>query len=471
MGDICVQVPCAIEVCIGQRCPAVPRAVCRPDDCNTCKPAWYLDNQPVDCVTGEIDQRPIVNRKLQVAPWQRTCAPGEPLTPCDHRVCEKKLCRNFPDAVCRPDGCGGCADTWFLDNKLVDCLSDACPPGVPIVKCVDDPCKYFSHYCPSAECRASECGSCEAKFFSNGQEIDCAMPPKTCPAGVEARSCPWYTCPADICPTNRRLMCRIDPCDAFCKYDFIDIYTGEPMPCRVFDGDGSQKRQREEQQRAQAEVRQVADISVGAQPSLRGLVDTKVAEISVKPDILTGGMQPVGRMVVDNGIKAEPILQNAGPPITDPDILSLLRSFPHEMMIVPTASIQSALQNGKDIIATAEAAIKSQVKSENKLLGVPQQLPTFAKQPVEAPKPVIVDVVKEKAVSKPVVVDVVKEKAVASVVPHVIPPIPPKEQVITAGKTQIIVAGPSDGIYPELGTNQAPDASWTIIIPNVIDAS
>jgi len=29
-----------------------------------------------------------------------------------------------------------------------------------------------------------------------------------CPAGVEPLTCPWFTCPANICPTNRRLLCR-----------------------------------------------------------------------------------------------------------------------------------------------------------------------------------------------------------------------------------------------------------------------
>ncbi|WAR29059.1 hypothetical protein MAR_002627 [Mya arenaria] len=80
---------------------------------------------------------------------RETCVP----TKCDISVCLGRTCPAVPRAVCRPDGCGGCRDTWFLDNKLVDCLSDECPPRVPIIKCVDDPCKYFGHYCPTAECR------------------------------------------------------------------------------------------------------------------------------------------------------------------------------------------------------------------------------------------------------------------------------------------------------------------------------
>jgi len=24
----------------------------------------------------------------------------------------------------RPDGCNGCRDTWYVDNKLVDCFSN-----------------------------------------------------------------------------------------------------------------------------------------------------------------------------------------------------------------------------------------------------------------------------------------------------------------------------------------------------------
>ena len=44
---------------------------------------------------------PIVSSVIKPAPWQRQCAPGEPLTPCDQRVCEDKICRNFQNAVCR----------------------------------------------------------------------------------------------------------------------------------------------------------------------------------------------------------------------------------------------------------------------------------------------------------------------------------------------------------------------------------
>ena len=39
----------------------------------------------------------------------------------------------------------------------------------------------------------------------------------------------------------------------------------------------------------------------------------------------------------------------SGPPINDPDLLALLRSFPHEMSVVPSAAITSALKQDKGI--------------------------------------------------------------------------------------------------------------------------
>lgn len=349
VGDSCVKVPCTIDICVGQRCPAAPGAVCRPDGCNECKAAWFVDNLPVNCLTGEfLTPRPIVSQPN--VPTQRTCATNVPLTPCDMKVCDQKICRNFPNAVCRPDGCGGCKDTWYVDNKLVDCLSDECPPKVPIVKCVDDPCKYFGHYCPAAECRASQCGKCEAKFFANGTEIDCAMPPKECPAGVTPRTCPWYTCPADICPSDRRLMCRIDPCGSRCTYEFIDIYNGEALRCRVFDG--------AQRQRVPTPQPNIPNVNTVQPPALSDLVPSGVPQQSgiAIPGVVNapGQGNPVGQTdVVPQGTQtntgSSPNLNMqplpASIPITPPDILTVLRSFPHEVAIIPSASIQTAIKN------------------------------------------------------------------------------------------------------------------------------
>lgn len=363
LSDSCLKVPCSIDICINKRCPKVPRAVCRPDGCNQCKPAWFLDNLPVDCATGEFITNkpgfePIVPTSKSLTPWQRECSNDVPLVPCDMKVCEKKICRNFPNAQCRPDGCGECKDTWYVDNKLVDCLSDECPPKVPIVKCVDDPCKYFGHYCPAAECRASQCGKCEAKFFANGQEIDCAMPPKECPAGVKPRNCPWYTCPANICPSDRRLMCRIDPCGSKCEYEFIDIYNGEPLLCRVFDGDGRYLEN--------TTTERNTGMDIGRPPMFRDLMSPQVSQFdrteTHQTDSFTNnfvgeaGFAPVNTANAGgkSGFVAQPVFVNPGPPVTDPDLLSLLRAFPHEMANIPSAMIQSAIKNHK-----ADAVISS----------------------------------------------------------------------------------------------------------------
>ncbi|XP_052787193.1 uncharacterized protein LOC128222272 [Mya arenaria] len=382
--ETCVPTKCDISVCLGRTCPAVPRAVCRTNNCNVCAPAWFLDDMPVDCETGAFLDMPgpIVKSsgKAPVAPWQRECSQNEPLTPCGQEACEGKICRNFPNAICRPDGCGGCRDTWFLDNKLVDCLSDECPPRVPIIKCVDDPCKYFGHYCPTAECRASQCGKCEAKFFAGGHEIDCAMPPKECPAGIKPRSCPWYTCPANICPSNNRLMCQIDPCDAFCNYNFIDIYTGETGPCRVFDGDGSHKQDREDRQRAmenqkileQQQLQKSSQLAPNLADIMKPMLAGNIPEKkSVHHEQKLTHVDHVGKPVyeelkkdvVKSGpINAAPVLKNAGPPIQDPDLLSLLQAFPHEMRVIPSEAIQGALKTHPNDIDIA--ALQAQAVSE-----------------------------------------------------------------------------------------------------------
>ncbi|KAL4216652.1 hypothetical protein ACF0H5_024375 [Mactra antiquata] len=351
-------VPCSIDACTMQICLAAPRAVCRPIDCGSCKATWFLDNAQVDCVTGKFVQNsqqinPIVS---QQAPWQRTCAKGEFLAPCDMSVCDQKICRNFPNAVCRPDGCGGCKDTWYVDNTLVDCLSDECPPRVPVVKCVDDPCKYFGHYCPSAECRASQCGKCEAKFFSNGQEIDCAMPPRECDVSVKPRLCPWYTCPANICPSNKRLMCRINPCGNRCEYEFVDIYNGEILPCRVFDGDGTPRQTYDSAPEVTfTDASQIPSLSnmvppmnsmdpsspSAPEPEALGIALPKPVEISSS---VPRQRQTKDDSVMNGGFNAEPIFLNQAPPIVDPDLLAILSSFAHEMLHIPSATIQTAIK-------------------------------------------------------------------------------------------------------------------------------
>lgn len=379
LGDSCQQVSCPIEVCIGERCPAVPKAVCRPDGCNVCRATWFLDNMPVDCLTGDIINnkklfRPLTSSSAEViAPWQRECAPGESYKPCDMAVCGTKSCRNFPTAECRPDGCGGCKDTWYLNNQLVDCLSNECPPNVPVVKCVDDPCKYFQHYCPAAECRASQCGKCEAKFFVRGQEIDCAMPPKVCPAEVETKACPWYTCPSNICPSDTRLMCRIDPCGSQCDYEFIDIYNEEPMLCRVFDGDNSRKALRLLEKQRQANKTMSTTIP------------------AMQPLVINAGARSKSAVQQTKPLTVDPALINANPPIAETNLRTLLDAFPHEVAVIPSATIKAALKTDR---ANPLADVRTFEAETNNVIAEPRALSDnikspFPKQVVASPAPAI----------------------------------------------------------------------------------
>ena len=83
-----------------------------------------------------------------------------------------------------------------------------------------------------------------------------------------------------------------------------------------------------------------------------------------------------------NNLQVQPLFINPGPPITDPDLLSLLRSFPHEMANIPSAMIQSALKNNKGLPKTSEAfsqdssPITNQIADSGNTILLKQQLPS-----------------------------------------------------------------------------------------------
>ena len=64
----------------------------------------------------------------------------------------------------------------FVSSSQLSILRDlghGCPPGVPLVECLVDPCR--SATCPAhphAVCVADYCGGCNAKFFDrDGKEV------------------------------------------------------------------------------------------------------------------------------------------------------------------------------------------------------------------------------------------------------------------------------------------------------------
>ena len=62
---------------------------------------------------------------------------------------------------------------WKSKNKINFSSSGGCPPGVPVVDCVADPC--LGRVCPGypdAVCRPNYCGGCNAFFYdANGNPI------------------------------------------------------------------------------------------------------------------------------------------------------------------------------------------------------------------------------------------------------------------------------------------------------------
>lgn len=52
-------------------------------------------------------------------------------------------CPKYPNAVCKPDYCGGCKARWYSSTGAeLDCSVDSkCPDGVSEVACLIDPCQ------------------------------------------------------------------------------------------------------------------------------------------------------------------------------------------------------------------------------------------------------------------------------------------------------------------------------------------
>ncbi|WAR29185.1 hypothetical protein MAR_002753 [Mya arenaria] len=159
-----------------------------------------------------------------------------------------------------------------------------------------------------------------------------------------------------------------------------DIYTGETGPCRVFDGDGSHKQDREDRQRAmenqkileQQQLQKSSQLAPNLADIMKPMLAGNIPEKkSVHHEQKLTHVDHVGKPVyeelkkdvVKSGpINAAPVLKNAGPPIQDPDLLSLLQAFPHEMRVIPSEAIQGALKTHPNDIDIA--ALQAQAVSE-----------------------------------------------------------------------------------------------------------
>ncbi|KAL3887231.1 hypothetical protein ACJMK2_027178 [Sinanodonta woodiana] len=217
--------------------PQFAKAECRQNNCGGCTAEYLVEGQWRMCPSTDLSiQFDTVVRAMSsgLVQAEAPCAQGQARVMCTQDVCLGQTCPNFPNAECRPNGCGGCRSEWYVGSQLVDCFASTCPPGVPEVTCVDDPCKYFGPSCPNhkeAVCRASNCGSCKAKFYLNGTEVKCFLPARQCPVGVTRATCPPSTCPSLLCGSNFQAMCRVNNCGG-CNFEFVHILTNEVVTCR-----------------------------------------------------------------------------------------------------------------------------------------------------------------------------------------------------------------------------------------------
>ncbi|XP_071954539.1 uncharacterized protein [Antedon mediterranea] len=147
---------CFINPCANAQCAARPDALCRPNYCGTCHPEFFDTNgQLVNCDT------------------QPECARA-----CLTNPCETAQCPDHPTAICKPNYCGGCVAEFFDENNRQVTCSE-CPPSKPKHWCFFNPCnsETCSNY-PNALCRPNSCGGCTAEFYNlNNEILQCSATP------------------------------------------------------------------------------------------------------------------------------------------------------------------------------------------------------------------------------------------------------------------------------------------------------
>ena len=49
------------------------------------------------------------------------CDHGTPIVACSFKPCAQLHCLDYPDAVCKPNFCGGCNAEFYIDGSKVQC--------------------------------------------------------------------------------------------------------------------------------------------------------------------------------------------------------------------------------------------------------------------------------------------------------------------------------------------------------------
>ncbi|XP_065315536.1 kielin/chordin-like protein [Gordionus sp. m RMFG-2023] len=192
---------CFVDPCQFAKCQAYPSAECRSNYCGGCNADFYLNNKKVSCLKS-------------------VCPPDKPIVNCLVDPCQFAKCPANPKAECRSNYCGGCNADFYLNNEKISCEKELlCPPDKPIVNCLVDPCQFAK--CPmnpKADCRSNYCGGCNANFYLNEQKVSCEKE-SLCPPDIPIVNCLVNPCKFAKCPASPKAVCRSNYCGG-CNADF-----------------------------------------------------------------------------------------------------------------------------------------------------------------------------------------------------------------------------------------------------------
>uniref|UniRef100_A0A915HVP2 Uncharacterized protein n=1 Tax=Romanomermis culicivorax TaxID=13658 RepID=A0A915HVP2_ROMCU len=171
-------VRCKADPCSVNSCPKYPNAECRANYCGGCNADFYIKGRKGDNrkATMPTNVKLAISRKVTVVSFLA----GKPLVQCFVDPCQVNKCPNYPDATCKANYCGVCTAEFYVNGRKVDCgrkqssgsnVKPVCPRDKPLVQCFDNPChstKCTAH--PDAVCKPDYCGGCNAVFYVNGQK-------------------------------------------------------------------------------------------------------------------------------------------------------------------------------------------------------------------------------------------------------------------------------------------------------------
>nr|XP_039265115.1 kielin/chordin-like protein isoform X1 [Styela clava]XP_039265116.1 kielin/chordin-like protein isoform X2 [Styela clava] len=200
--------------CLGQTCRLVPDAECYIDGCGGCKVIWYRGRQRL---TDE------------------DCNGCPPFAPRDCNPCNEGTCPDHPDARCEPKRCRMCKAVFFgPDRKEIDtcCKEETCEDGTRKFHCKNNPCDGAEcPAIPNAVCKPNYCGGCKREWSDRRgrrtfTEADCA-PLDYCPIiDGPVPSCHGGPCLGKTCPNYPGATCKIDACRSC---DVVFYYNGKRL--------------------------------------------------------------------------------------------------------------------------------------------------------------------------------------------------------------------------------------------------